>query len=452
MTFEQIVRMTQGELKNALVNELKKIGYSGVKASKQFLYAKGKSPVLLVAHMDTVHKTPVKTICKSTCGNIMMSPEGIGGDDRSGVYMILEIVRKLKCHVLFCEDEEVGALGARAFVKSGIKPKVNYIVEIDRRGDNDAVFYDCDNEEFTEFVTGFGFVESWGSFSDISVIAPALGIAAVNISAGYWNEHSLHEYIDMSVMKRNIELITKMASTESKKFIYVEGYSSWYYSTSHTVSRRSYGKKASKVYPASNYAYDDYFKYVIDESDSKASNGKVKVSLVPNTAYIKRKNGDFVDGSTHYLIDQHGTLYEWLYDYDVAVEAVDYSAYYDEFCQWKVFMSEHNSFMVVVATEDEAYELMYDSETISSDVLDCGYTACHGYHDKKYCENCFAEKDTVQLSTTTWSDISNEYSEDVTLWYMEQVWDESGEYPQWSDYVPMWALKQLETKKAAKAS
>lgn len=59
-----------------------------------------------------------------------MSPQGIGGDDRCGVFMVLQIIRSVNCHVLFCEDEETGGNGARAFERSRIKVKVNYIVEI----------------------------------------------------------------------------------------------------------------------------------------------------------------------------------------------------------------------------------------------------------------------------------------------------------------------------------
>ena len=187
LKFETILKMTQPALKKALTNELKKLNFNP-KSEDGFVYAKGDIPVLLVAHMDTVHREPVQTICYSNDRKIIMSPEGIGGDDRAGCYMILEILKKHKCHVLFCEDEETGGKGAHLFTQntqstqSNITPKINYIIELDRRGSNDAVFYDCENPEFTEFVTEFGFKEALGSFSDISIIAPHLGIAAVDVS------------------------------------------------------------------------------------------------------------------------------------------------------------------------------------------------------------------------------------------------------------------------------
>jgi hypothetical protein len=221
MTFEEIVVKSQQALKQSLISELRKMGYRTV-TKKGFIYAKGTTPILLVAHLDTVHREQVKTICYSHGKKIIMSPEGIGGDDRAGVYMILQIIKERRCHILFCEDEEDGGIGAHAFIRSDITPEVNYIVEMDRRGSNDAVFYDCENPDFTDFVCSFGFVEDYGSFSDISVVAPHLGIAAVNISAGYYSEHSQHEYVDMDAVRNNIKRVGGMVSTKSDSFEYID--------------------------------------------------------------------------------------------------------------------------------------------------------------------------------------------------------------------------------------
>ena len=55
IAFEEILRMRQKELKHYLSGYLKKAGYSVIN-KKGFLYAKGEVPVLLVAHLDTVHQ------------------------------------------------------------------------------------------------------------------------------------------------------------------------------------------------------------------------------------------------------------------------------------------------------------------------------------------------------------------------------------------------------------
>lgn len=141
---KEILRMSQPVLKSHLESVLQKNGYQTVN-KKGFLYAPGTVPVLLVGHLDTVHREKPQIICFSEDRRFVMSPQGIGGDDRCGVFMILQLIQCVNCHVLFCEDEEIGGQGARAFAKNKVKVKVNYIVEMDRRGDNDAVFYECDN-------------------------------------------------------------------------------------------------------------------------------------------------------------------------------------------------------------------------------------------------------------------------------------------------------------------
>jgi hypothetical protein len=162
MKFETILKSTQNILKQQLGKELKQIGYKPL-LNKGFLYAKGTIPVLLVAHLDTVHKHMPKTICYSQNNRILMSPNGIGGDDRCGVYMIMEIAKTHNCHILFTEDEEVGGIGATAFANSDIKPNVNYIIEFDRKGSNDAVFYNDSNDEFQKYINSFGFKTEFGS-------------------------------------------------------------------------------------------------------------------------------------------------------------------------------------------------------------------------------------------------------------------------------------------------
>ena len=221
LNFEQIFQLSQKRLKRELKAELIASGYT-VQKQKGFLYAAGTLPVLLVAHLDTVHYDPPETICYSTDGTIMMSPQGIGGDDRAGVYMILRLIQRVHCHVLFCEDEETGGHGARAFTKSGIKPDVNYIVELDRTGSNDAVFYQCRNRQFERHINSFGFQTAFGSFSDISILAPHLNLAAVNLSTGYYHAHQPGEYVRLDKVEELIGRVEKLLQTKTEQFSYTQ--------------------------------------------------------------------------------------------------------------------------------------------------------------------------------------------------------------------------------------
>ena len=214
-----------------------------------YILVKGEAPVLLVAHLDTIHPQPVKQICMTSDGGILMSPQGIGGDDRCGVYALNAIYgqSEAKPWLLFTCDEEVGGAGASEFCVKHRKealPKelgqLKLIIEIDRKGRDDAVYYGCDNRDFEDYITGKGFRTSYGSFSDISYIAPELGIAAVNLSAGYYNAHTLHEYINRKQLEDTVRKVIRIVAESTNpgfpRYEYVEAccfygrgrYGTWY--------------------------------------------------------------------------------------------------------------------------------------------------------------------------------------------------------------------------------
>lgn len=227
--FENICRMSQKTLKKHMRKILEE-KYDEVIYADGFVFAKGTVPILLVAHMDTVHKE-LPRIIELNNGKIS-SPQGIGGDDRCGIYMISKIIEKHHCSVLFTEDEEIGGVGADKFVHhrclNGLE--FNYAIELDRRGKNDAVFYECDNPEFEDFITKDGDWEiDFGSYSDICDVAPALGCAAVNLSCGYYNAHTKNEYVVFSEMEANIKKVCKLIerTTENDVFEYIEAKHTW---------------------------------------------------------------------------------------------------------------------------------------------------------------------------------------------------------------------------------
>ena len=171
----------QMALKEMLNDELQAMGRETV-SEDGFLYSGGSHPVLLVAHMDTVHEDDRKddrgmptdiyidTSDPDSPQGDLRSEHGVGGDCRAGVYIVMEIIKTLDCHVLLAEDEEKGCIGAGKFCKTNISPNVQFIVEFDRRERDHAVFYDCTNEDFIKFVTSFGYIK--GSRSRLSHILP----------------------------------------------------------------------------------------------------------------------------------------------------------------------------------------------------------------------------------------------------------------------------------------
>ena len=234
--FIGICKMSQMQLKKWLQEELKKY-YAEVESGKGFIFAKGKDPVLVVAHMDTVHQQPPKEVFIDK--GVISSPQGIGGDDRCGIYTILEICKDgLRPFVLFAEDEEVGGVGTQKFITTkhvDSLDEVKFAIEIDRKGNNELVFYEDDNEQFHDWVGKIlpEWKEDIGSFTDICYISPKIGASSVNLSSGYYNAHTTSEYVvfkEMVSTKEAVETLIKEACLpEVKKFEYIERpKQSWY--------------------------------------------------------------------------------------------------------------------------------------------------------------------------------------------------------------------------------
>ena len=93
-TFKKILRKNQNDLKQLLEMYLKIQKYEPI-VGDGFVYATGDIPILLVAHMDTVHINIPSQIYWDQFQKVVWSPQGIGGDDRCGVFMILKLLEKL---------------------------------------------------------------------------------------------------------------------------------------------------------------------------------------------------------------------------------------------------------------------------------------------------------------------------------------------------------------------
>lgn len=251
LEIENILRLTQEELLDFNYNELLKRNYKDkdITYTEDYVYAKGNIPVLLVAHCDIVHKQIPTTIVYDKEKQILWSPTGIGGDDRCGVYGVLKICEKFKPYVLFTTDEEIGGVGVKKFVKDFDEIPVNFIIELDRRGYNQVVFYECGNKEFQNYILSFGLDKYIGSYSDVSTLSTEYDIAGCNISAGYYNEHTNVEYIVMDELQHSIDIVKEiLKDTKNHKF---------YDCQKVTYSR--FGNWYNNVYDYDNYYYDDYW-------------------------------------------------------------------------------------------------------------------------------------------------------------------------------------------------
>ena len=234
-TVNAIYKASDVGLLEMMASRLVSLGYdsSTMIQNHSFLYAPGNDPMAVVAHVDTVFaRKPDRII--SVDGSWFSSFDdenmylGLGGDDRSGVYIIWRLLDLgHKPFVILLNDEEIGCIGAREFVKQVKCPDIKYLIEFDRHGGDEAVYYGCDNKKFERYVKHHGFHTEIGRFSDIGIIAPAWGVAAVNVSIGVHGEHEPMEHVIASEVESIIEKADKMLWNVPKKpykYIKAKGY------------------------------------------------------------------------------------------------------------------------------------------------------------------------------------------------------------------------------------
>ena len=225
--FERLVSLTEKEMVRAMSQYLKDKYDKNVIITKDYIIAIGDIPIALVAHMDTVFKTPVSDLYYDQRKGVLWSPEGLGADDRAGIFAIIKILQEgLRPSIILTTGEEEGGVGACAicdkFPDCPI-PNLKYMIQLDRRGTNDCVFYDCYCPEFVDYVESFGFCERWGSFTDISFLMPEWQIVGVNLSVGYEDEHSHTEILNINPLFDTIRKVNKMlCEKDIPDFVYDE--------------------------------------------------------------------------------------------------------------------------------------------------------------------------------------------------------------------------------------
>ena len=109
---KKICSLTQPGLKVFMSQFLrKKYALDTVIETDDFICAKGDIPIALVAHMDTVFKKLPENIYYDADQNVMWSPQGLGADDRAGVFAIISIINKgYRPHIILTTDEEIGGI------------------------------------------------------------------------------------------------------------------------------------------------------------------------------------------------------------------------------------------------------------------------------------------------------------------------------------------------------
>tara|TARA_R110000851_G_scaffold50122_1_gene120022 strand:- start:998 stop:1816 length:819 start_codon:yes stop_codon:yes gene_type:complete len=210
---------------------------------------KGKSDnyPCFVAHTDSVHsivEMDVKTeMLPNTQGELKESfkayrsdngqPTGIGGDDKAGVFICLELLREVDvCKIFLPVAEETGCHGSSQADPEFFKD-VAYSIQFDST-ENDTMsrtlmgvpLFEKDGEfinKVSHLINEHG-LTNWHAhpYTDTMVLKQHFDFSCLNLAAGYYNYHTVNEYVIIEDVYNTLELTKKIVSVlGSEKYTFV---------------------------------------------------------------------------------------------------------------------------------------------------------------------------------------------------------------------------------------
>jgi len=192
----------------------------------------------VVAHTDTVHNLDSINIVEMELPNEqgelklglkafndLNFPTGIGGDDKCGVYICLEILKQLpNVKAAFFVAEETGCHGSKNADKNFFS-NVGYVLQFDAPGnsmvseycmgtklfDKESEFFEKCDKVLTE---GFNKRNKYEShpYTDVYALKNQFDFSCINFATGYYNYHSKNEYVIIEDVFNSLEIGKKMIS------------------------------------------------------------------------------------------------------------------------------------------------------------------------------------------------------------------------------------------------
>lgn len=162
----------------------------------------------IVAHLDQVQKVHSEDFQAIETEDIIFgySPknrrrEGLGADDKNGIWIALKCLEKYKCiKVAFFVSEEVGCIGSRDADMSFFDD-TRFVIEPDRRGYEDLIteisYTSLCSIEFLKDIgfETFGYKEEFGMMTDVLELKnKGLKVSCINLSCGYYEPHTDDEF------------------------------------------------------------------------------------------------------------------------------------------------------------------------------------------------------------------------------------------------------------------
>ena len=291
----------------------------------------------VTSHMDTVQdkakayalagaELPLRTRrCKSTTSDevrheIFIDGQGIGADDKLGVYISLQLVKHFdKIKAAFFVEEEIGMLGSKELDKEFFDD-VAYVIGWDSPELTRAAWKCSGTQLFTAdfykkhlkpVVSKWGFTDKCfhsEPFTDVIQIREKTGVMCMNFGNGGYNAHMSTEYLVIEHVDHatgmGMDIIQTIGNKEQFKFTktytrttggvssyederecdklfgtYSSGYSGGYSSSSSSSSSASSNRSDGNVNttPKEDAINEETVKYIVETYDEYVNNIKTEV-------------------------------------------------------------------------------------------------------------------------------------------------------------------------------
>ncbi|CUU77593.1 hypothetical protein [Campylobacter hyointestinalis] len=227
--FINILTLTQNDLNNYLLKRISRSDRYNIEILEGgFLVIPKKCGMypLICTHLDTINDS--RNILAPTIDDLkfigsdyialkdVSQKACLGGDDRCGVYIALKLIELgLPYSFGFFQDEEIGGVGSSLMSKSINKmDNITCYIGLDRRGSDQLALYGYDNKNLINIFERFGYFRDRGSFTDASNLSEKClkGLACVNLSVGYYNEHHKNETINTTAMNRTLGVLKTLTN------------------------------------------------------------------------------------------------------------------------------------------------------------------------------------------------------------------------------------------------
>lgn len=216
-----------GEMERVILRLAREFGATNVEVDEGNIYiTKGRSKVYpcVVAHTDTVHAIVSQKEYRVRYAKgqyfAFNHPKGqltgIGGDDKVGIYVALRVLELFPvCKVAFFRDEEVGCLGSYE-AEMSFFDDCAFVLQCDRNGSQDFVkeigslqlYGTAFSKAVRPHLRKHGYREWYGAMTDVEALkTKGLPVAAANMSCGYYNPHTAHEYVKANDVRRCENLV-----------------------------------------------------------------------------------------------------------------------------------------------------------------------------------------------------------------------------------------------------